>query len=106
MTLEVRVLAAEFASVMGVSFRDLAGNGHQALYGFHLKWEFKLTRKSLSSAIESLQAGFPSRTRRQHYMTGPGQVNHLFKMLDAVAQHQQQHYVERCMGHAVQFKFR
>jgi hypothetical protein len=25
MTLEVRVLAAEFASVMGVSFRNLAG---------------------------------------------------------------------------------
>ncbi len=29
MTLEVRVLAAEFASVMGVSFRNLAGNSRQ-----------------------------------------------------------------------------
>jgi len=33
MTLEVRVLAAELASVMGVSFRYLAGNGRQASYG-------------------------------------------------------------------------
>jgi len=33
MTLDVRVLAAELASVMGVSFRYLAGNGRQASYG-------------------------------------------------------------------------
>ncbi len=48
MTLEVRVLAAELASVMGVSFRYLAGNGRQGIIrayrsAFHLKWKFKLT---------------------------------------------------------------
>jgi len=33
MTLEVRVLAAELASVMGVSFRYLAGTVVKASYG-------------------------------------------------------------------------
>lgn len=38
MTLEVRVLAAEFASVMGVSLRNLAKNGHRALYGVQISF--------------------------------------------------------------------
>jgi hypothetical protein len=32
MSLEVRVLAAEFAFVMGVPFRYLAGNGRRTAY--------------------------------------------------------------------------
>ena len=52
MTLEVRVLAAEFASVMGVSFRNLVKNGSPSVTlrayraAFHLQWEFQLTHYS------------------------------------------------------------
>jgi hypothetical protein len=48
MTLEVRVLASEFASVMGASLSLFGRKRRQASYGritspFHMKWEFELT---------------------------------------------------------------